>query len=372
MTDLFAGLLAEIAESVPVRRVGRVVETRRGLAQVAGLVSAAIGDRVRIHSRDLATEGEVLRLTPGLCFVLPDASGDGMAIGDRVELVGRADIAPDNSWIGRIIDPAGQPLDGRPLLRGPAARALRAMAPAAATRRRLGQRLSTGIAVFDTLLPLVRGQRIGLFAGSGVGKSSLLARFARGVEADVVVIALVGERGRELREFTERVLGPAGMARSVVVTATSDQSPLMRRMCALTAMAVAFEARGLFVNGRGQWITDTEYWRLPEPQWHWSFQTPCGAREAGCDGPETDIAAFLAAVESLEAPLRAAWARCSHRMFDVAYDCGIRPRAVRHELSAGTLARLAAVNGTLRLTMYALDPSDIRPAEPGDATDGGA
>ena len=249
MTDLFTGLLAEIAESVPVRRVGRVVETRRGLAQVAGLVSAAIGDRVRIHSRDLATEGEVLRLTPGLCFVLPDASGDGMAIGDRVELVGRADIAPDNSWIGRIIDPAGQPLDGRPLLRGPAARALRAMAPAAATRRRLGQRLSTGIAVFDTLLPLVRGQRIGLFAGSGVGKSSLLARFARGVEADVVVIALVGERGRELREFTERVLGPAGMARSVVVTATSDQSPLMRRMCALTAMAVAehFRDQGLHV-----------------------------------------------------------------------------------------------------------------------------
>ena len=140
----------------------------------------------------------------------------------------------------------------------------------------------------------------------------------------------------------------------------------------LTAMAAAFEARGLIVNGRGQWITDTKYWRLPEPQWHWSFQTPCGAREAGCDGPETDIAAFLAAVESLEAPLRAAWARCSHRMFDVAYDCGIRPRAVRHELSAGTLARLAAVNGTLRLTMYALDPSDIRPAEPGDATDGGA
>jgi flagellum-specific ATP synthase len=116
---------------------------------------------------------------------------------------------------------------------------LRAPAPPAATRRRFGNRLETGTAIFDTLLPLVRGQRIGLFAGSGVGKSSLLAKFARGVDADVVVIALVGERGRELREFTERVLGPKGMARSVVVTATSDQSPLMRRMCALTAMAVA-------------------------------------------------------------------------------------------------------------------------------------
>jgi flagellum-specific ATP synthase len=239
MSGLFDGLLAEISGAAPLRRVGRVVETRRGLVQVAGLAAAAIGDRVVLRSREGTSLGEVLRLTPGMSFVLPDAPGDGMAIGDRVELLGRADIAPDDSWIGRIIDPAGQPLDGRPLLRGSRPRALRAPAPAAATRRRLGGRLSTGVAVFDTVLPLVRGQRIGLFAGSGVGKSSLLARFARGVAADVVVIALVGERGRELREFTERVLGPAGMARSVVVTATSDQSPLMRRMCAPAAMAVA-------------------------------------------------------------------------------------------------------------------------------------
>ena len=239
MTGLFDGLLAEIAGAAPVRRVGRVVETRRGLSEVTGLDAATIGDRVLFHSRDGVAGGEVLRLTSGRCSVMPDATGDGMAIGDRVELLGKAEIAPDDSWIGRIVDAMGQPLDGRPLLRGAKARALRAPAPPAASRRRLGERLETGVAVFDTLLPLVRGQRIGLFAGSGVGKSSLLAKFARGVEADVVVIALVGERGRELREFTERVLGKAGMARSVVVTATSDQSPLMRRMCALTAMAVA-------------------------------------------------------------------------------------------------------------------------------------
>jgi flagellum-specific ATP synthase len=239
VASIFDGLLAEIATSAPVRRVGRVAETRRGLAEVTGLEAATLGDRVLIHSRDGTAGGEVLRLTPGRATILPDASGDGMAIGDRVELLGKAEVAPDESWVGRIVDATGQPLDGRPLLRGPKPRTLRAAAPPAASRRRLGGRLETGVAVFDTLLPLVRGQRIGLFAGSGVGKSSLLARFARGVEADVVVIALVGERGRELREFTERVLGPAGMARSVVVTATSDQSPLMRRQCALTAMAVA-------------------------------------------------------------------------------------------------------------------------------------
>ncbi|WP_136644727.1 FliI/YscN family ATPase [Tabrizicola sp. YIM 78059] len=249
MSGLFDGLLAEIAGSVPVRMVGRVAETRRGLVQVAGLRGAAIGDHVVIHSRDGISQGEVLRLSPGLCTVLPATTGEGMAIGDRVELVGSAAIAPDDSWIGRIVDPSGRPLDGRPLLRGRASRPLCAPAPAAATRRRLGERLSTGIAVFDTLLPLVRGQRIGLFAGSGVGKSSLLARFARGVEADMAVIALVGERGRELREFTERVLGPDGMARSVVVAATSDQSPLMRRKCALAAMVVAehFRDQGLHV-----------------------------------------------------------------------------------------------------------------------------
>jgi flagellum-specific ATP synthase len=239
VTGLFAGLMAEIATTAPLKPVGRIVETRRGLATIAGLDRVAIGDRVVIHSRDGACEGEVLRLFPGSCIVLPDGPGDGMAIGDRVDLLGRVEVAPDDSWIGRIIDPFGRPLDGRPLCRGPKARNLRAFAPKAAGRRRLGERLGTGVAVFDTLLPLVRGQRIGLFAGSGVGKSSLLAKFARGVQADIVVIALVGERGRELREFTERVLGPSGLARSVVVAATSDQSPLMRRSCALTAMAVA-------------------------------------------------------------------------------------------------------------------------------------
>lgn len=134
----------------------------------------------------------------------------------------------------------------------------------------------------------------------------------------------------------------------------------------LTEMAAVFEARGLVVTNRAYWITDTEYWRLPEPQWHWSFQTPC---EETSDDPEPHIVALLAAVEALAPPARVAWARCSRRVFDVAYDCGIRPHAVRHDLSAGTLARLAAVDATLRLTLYPLDPRDIRPAEPDAAAD---
>lgn len=250
MDDLFQGLRAGMAGVALSRRVGRVVEASGGTLRVTGLsLGTGLGDRVVIRARDGALGGEVLGLTPAGLTVLPDGAAEGVEIGCAVELVGRAEIAPDDSWIGRIIDPFGQPMDGRPLLPGRAARALRGAAPAAASRQAMGERLETGVALFDTLLPLVRGQRIGLFAGSGVGKSSLLAKFARGVTADVVVIALIGERGRELRDFAERVLGPAGMARSVIIAATSDQSPLARRRCAWAAMAVAehFRDKGLHV-----------------------------------------------------------------------------------------------------------------------------
>jgi flagellum-specific ATP synthase len=246
MADVFSPLRAQIAAIPVVSAVGRVAEISRGTLRVRGLEKLARqGDQVRIGE----IGGEVLQLSAYEMVVLANGSPDGLAIGTPVELAGPAEISPDDSWIGRIIDPNGRPLDGKPLFRGPVARPLRTEAPPAAQRRALGERLSTGIAVFDTLLPLVRGQRIGLFAGSGVGKSSLLAKFARGVAADIVVIALVGERGRELREFTERVLGPAGMARSVVVAATSDQPALTRRRCAYTAMAVAehFRDQGLHV-----------------------------------------------------------------------------------------------------------------------------
>lgn len=237
---VFDGLRAEIATATVSRRVGRISELARGLLQVSGLTRAtALADRVEICGRDGTLGGEVLRMSREGITVLADGSIDGLEIGDAVLVDGKAEIAPNSSWVGRVIDPFGKPLDGRPLFRGPNPRPLRAAAPPAATRRRLGARLETGLRAFNTLLPLVRGQRIGLFSGSGVGKSTLLGKFARNVEADVVVIALIGERGRELRDFVENVLGPVGMARTVIVAATSDMAPLVRRRCAWTAMAVA-------------------------------------------------------------------------------------------------------------------------------------
>jgi flagellum-specific ATP synthase len=307
MKQLCLALQAEIERISLVRRIGRIAELNGSVLRVQGLSAfARLGDRVMIARLG----GEVMQLSREHITILTDGPAEGLAVGAEVELLGPAQIAPDRGWIGRIIDPFGRPLDGRPLFGGSQPRPVRGAPPAAAGRRALGERFGTGIAVFDTLLPLVRGQRLGLFAGSGVGKSTLLGKFARGVSADLVVIGLVGERGRELRDFTEKVLGPEGMARSIIVTATSDMPATERRRCAWTAMAVAehFRDQGLqilllidsitrFAEAHREialafgeqpalrWLPD-RIWRNPLPiscagcwtgMWSWIVASPNGA-----------------------------------------------------------------------------------------------
>ncbi|EAR50741.1 H+-transporting two-sector ATPase, alpha/beta subunit [Oceanicola granulosus HTCC2516] len=225
------------------------LRVRHLLGRVSGVASAAlevtgfgagvrVGDPVTLPSLD-GRRGEVIGLDDGTARVLLEGGTEGISLRTPVRLEPPVRFAPGPHWLGRVIDPDGRPLDGRPLLPGTGRRPRAAPPPRPHRRRPLGARLSTGFAVFDTLLPLVRGQRLGLFAGSGVGKSTLLGDLARGVEADVVVIGLVGERGRELRTFVDEVLGAEGMARAIVVTATSDTAPQVRRRCAPAAMAVA-------------------------------------------------------------------------------------------------------------------------------------
>ncbi|MGB0900109.1 FliI/YscN family ATPase [Halocynthiibacter sp.] len=245
------GLVAEIAVLQAVQPIGRIDEILGNTLIVSGLSSVAgLGDQVQIRNRKGArVSGEILQMNSRLITVMPDEILEGAAIGDEVVLLGPTIIAPDNGWIGHVIDPSGRAIDGSFLMRGVKERSLRETPPKATERRGFGGRLETGMAAFNTMLPIVRGQRVGLFSGSGVGKSTLLARLACGMQADIVVIALIGERGREVREFVDNVLGPEGMAKSVVVAATSDQSPLVRRRCALTAMSVAehFRDQGLHV-----------------------------------------------------------------------------------------------------------------------------
>lgn len=238
--EIIETIARRMKDLTPITYLGRVRSIRAGLISVSGLNDhASVGDRVRISLQSGDVCGEIVGLRSATAEILPEGEAEGLSIGASVELLFAPAISPCDRWIGRIIDPFGRPLDGRALPQGPLPRTFRREAPPAIRRKRLGERLPTGLAVFDTLLPLVHGQRIGLFAGSGVGKSVLLSRLACGVQADVVVIAMIGERGRELREFVENTLGPEGMSRAVIVTATSDRSPLIRRRCAWAAMAVA-------------------------------------------------------------------------------------------------------------------------------------
>lgn len=237
MTDIFDPLRTRLRSIKTCHHIGVVNSLGRDHIEVSGIDRiAALGDRVEIDGRLM---GEILKISAAGCTVMPEGSAEGVRLGMPVTHIGLATIAPDASWLGRIIDPDGRPLDGRPISPGLANYPLMAPPPPPATRRALGPRQQTGYAVFDTMLPIVRGQRVGLFAGSGVGKSRLIGALARNMSADVVVIGLIGERGRELRDFVEESLGPEGIARSVVIAATSDRPALERARAAWTMMAVA-------------------------------------------------------------------------------------------------------------------------------------
>ncbi|MBT3141272.1 flagellum-specific ATP synthase FliI [Phaeobacter gallaeciensis] len=243
-------LKAELDAASLVRHIGRVVGVKNGMIQIQGLAQQAkIGDQLELH-RNFGPPliGETLQVDQDLVNMLPDSAPEGVSVGSRVILRQAPGFAPGSHWLGRVVDPFGHPLDGRPLLRGNLPRDLMQSPPPAVTRKPLGERMETGLAVLNTMLPIVQGQRVGLFAGSGVGKSSLMAGLAKTMQADAVVVALIGERGREVNEFVEKTLGPEGMERAIVVAATSDQSALVRRRCAWAAMAAAESLRDEGMN----------------------------------------------------------------------------------------------------------------------------
>jgi flagellum-specific ATP synthase len=230
-------------ESIETIRVTGRIAGLSGLAvQVAGLGPLlAVGDRLVLRTRaDAPVAAEIVGFAGGEAQALAFGAIEGLGPGGAAEAAPRAGrLAPSDGWLGRVIDPLGRPLDGKGALPRGTARPVRAAPPEAAGRARLGARLSLGVRALDLFATCRAGQRLGLFAGSGVGKSTLMAMLARRASCDVAVIALVGERGREVREFIEDDLGAAGLARAVVVVATSDSPPLLRREAAYAAMTVA-------------------------------------------------------------------------------------------------------------------------------------
>ena len=225
---------------------GRVVRAVGLSVDVSGL-DLAVGEAVTLHGDRAPVLAEVVALHEDLATCMPISDLRGVRRGDRVVTTGGPLTAPIGlGLLGRVVDALGRPIDGGPPLRNVVPTGIEGIPPTAMKRSRISTQLGLGVRALDTLVPCGRGQRMGIFAGSGVGKSSILSMIIRGTDAPVCVLALVGERGREVREFVERDLGPEGLARSVVVVATSDEPALVRLRAAFTATRIAewFRDRG--------------------------------------------------------------------------------------------------------------------------------
>ena len=232
-------LLARACAVAAPEQVGSVSGVVGLSVDVAGL-SGAVGDVVELESTSGPVAAEVVAITASTLRCMPLGAVHGLRTGTPVRSTHRSLSAPvGRGLLGRVLDGLGRPIDGKGPLDVTGRAPVTGQAPSALGRTRVDTPLCLGVRAMDTLVTVGRGQRIGLFAGSGVGKSSLLSMVARGTEAEVSVIALVGERGREVREFIEDDLGPEGLARSVVVVATSDEPPLVRLRAAFVATRIA-------------------------------------------------------------------------------------------------------------------------------------
>ncbi|MBX9738311.1 MAG: FliI/YscN family ATPase [Phycisphaerales bacterium] len=247
---MFASAMQTIASVQPVRVTGRVAALR-GLTvlvhdlpvAVGALVElprcAAIGRAAAGASADRMV-GEVVGFTGRHTIVMMLGQSSGIRVGDEVVAQHAARTAGVGaSLLGRVVNGLCEPIDGRGALLNTVPRGIEPPPRPPMQRKRIHDPLHTGVRAMDLMTTLGRGQRLGIFAGPGVGKSTLLSSIARGTSADVVVLALIGERGREVQDFLEGVLGEAGMRRSVVVASTSDESPLMRIRAALVASTIA-------------------------------------------------------------------------------------------------------------------------------------
>lgn len=236
-------LLAEIGALPEIKHYGRVVSIQGLTVEVAGPLHAmGIGSRLSVSNR--AGEQvicEVVGFRDNRALCLPFGALSGIGVGCKAVLSSdEPHIYPSSAWLGRVVNAFGEPIDGKgPIAQGAAPYPLRNTPPPAHMRQRVKGKVDLGVRALNTFTTVCRGQRMGIFAGSGVGKSVLLSMLARNTACDVSVIGLIGERGREVQEFIEDDLGPEGLARSVVVVATSDEPALMRRQAAYLTLSLA-------------------------------------------------------------------------------------------------------------------------------------
>lgn len=237
-------------DQIPAHHLyGRVTSVQGMLVEVGGVQRRLmVGDHCHIHRRsNTPLRCEVIGFKEGRALLLPYGPLEGIGLGCKAEVENQDPvIRPTPNWLGRVVNALGQPVDGKgPLDEGDKPCRLRSQPPPAHSRQRVKGKVDLGVRAINTFLTCCRGQRMGIFSGSGVGKSVLLGMMARYTTADVNVIGLVGERGKEVQEFIADNLGEDGLAHSVVVVATSDETPLMRRQAAYVTMALAEYFRDL-------------------------------------------------------------------------------------------------------------------------------
>jgi flagellum-specific ATP synthase len=246
---LVRNLINDIERVSNIQVYGRVAAVQGMLLEAGGVQrTISVGDRCNVVARDgRRVICEVVGFRQGRALLMPFSAIEGIGLGCRTEVQESEPVVyPDRGWLGRVVNGFGEPVDGRgPLATGETAFAIRNRPPPAHSRSRVSGKIDLGVRAVNTFLTCCRGQRMGIFAGSGVGKSSLMSMMARNTSADISVIGLIGERGREAREFIEDDLGPEGMKRAVVVVSTSDESPLLRRQAAYMTLTVAEYFRDL-------------------------------------------------------------------------------------------------------------------------------
>ena len=254
MKTILSDLASEIEKLPDYSVIGRVTSVLGMMVEIGGVERAlSIGDRLHLRGKrgDKVT-CEVVGFRDERAMAMPFSPLDGIGIGSEAE-IGDSDplVYPDENWLGRVVNAMGEPMDGGPSLKeGPKGYEIRGAPPPAHKRERLGGKVDVGIRAINTFVTMCHGQRMGVFSGSGVGKSILMAMIARFTSSEVNVIGLVGERGREVKEFIEDYLGEEGLSKSIIVASTSDESPLMRRQAAYMTLAIAVFYREVGKNAK--------------------------------------------------------------------------------------------------------------------------
>ncbi len=237
------GLKQELSSLQDTIIYGRVKAVRGVMIEIAGpLTSFSIGSRLKIErERQEPIMVEIVGFEKTTALAMPFSNLEGIAMGAKAYLLEhQSGVRPSDSWLGRVINALGEPIDGKgPMLHGSETIPMRNNPPPAHQRRRVGTPIDLGVKALNCFATCCKGQRLGIFAGSGVGKSVLMSMLAKNADADIFIIGLIGERGREVQEFIEDNLGEEGLKRAVVIVATSDEAALMRRQAAYTTLCIA-------------------------------------------------------------------------------------------------------------------------------------